>query len=46
MIRALNTSATGMIAQEKNVDTIANNIANVNTNGFKKSRAEFAMDQV
>jgi flagellar basal-body rod protein FlgG len=41
MIKALNTSATGMTAQEKNVDTIANNIANVNTTGFKQSRTEF-----
>ena len=41
MIKALNTAATGMAAQETNVSTIANNIANVNTNGFKKSRAEF-----
>ncbi len=41
MIRALNTSATGMHAQETNVDNIANNIANVNTTGFKKSRTEF-----
>ena len=41
MIRALNTAATGMTAQEKNVDTIANNIANVNTTGFKKGSTEF-----
>ena len=41
MIRALNTSATGMASQEANVNTISNNIANVNTNGFKKERAEF-----
>lgn len=41
MIRALHTSATGMAAQESNVNTISNNIANVNTTGFKKGRTEF-----
>ena len=41
MIKSLYTSATGMKAQQNNMDTIANNIANVSTNGFKKSRAEF-----
>ena len=41
MIRALHTSATGMTAQESNVNTISNNIANVNTTGFKKQRTEF-----
>lgn len=41
MIKSLNTAATGMIAQQSNMDTIANNIANVSTNGFKKGRAEF-----
>lgn len=41
MIRALYTSATGMHAQETNIDVIANNLANVNTTGFKKSRADF-----
>ncbi len=41
MIRALHTSATGMVAQESNVNTISNNIANVNTTGFKKGRTEF-----
>lgn len=41
MIKSLNTAATGMVAQQNNMDTIANNIANVNTNGFKKGRAEF-----
>jgi flagellar basal-body rod protein FlgG len=38
MIRALFTAATGMIGQQMNIDTIANNLANVNTTGFKKSR--------
>jgi flagellar basal-body rod protein FlgG len=41
MIRALFTAATGMIAQQLNVDTISNNMANVNTTGFKKSRVNF-----
>ena len=42
MIRALYTAATGMQAQQLNIDVIAHNLANVNTTGFKKSRAEFA----
>src|SRR5262249_9534575 len=41
VIRALYTAATGMEAQQVNIDTIANNIANVNTTGFKQGRAEF-----
>lgn len=41
MIRALWTAATGMEAQQLNIDTIANNLANVNTTGFKKSRVNF-----
>ena len=41
MLKSLNTAATGMAAQQSNMDVIANNIANVSTNGFKKSRAEF-----
>jgi len=41
MIRALHTAATGMGAQEANVNNISNNIANVNTTGFKKARTEF-----
>lgn len=41
IMRALNTAATGMAAQESQVDTISNNIANVNTVGFKKQRTEF-----
>ena len=41
MIRSLWTAATGMQAQELNIDVISNNLANVNTSGFKKSRAEF-----
>lgn len=41
MLKALNTAATGMQAQQTNMDVIANNMANVSTMGFKKSRAEF-----
>lgn len=41
MLRSLNTAATGMNAQQQNMDVIANNMANINTQGFKKSRAEF-----
>lgn len=41
MIRALWTAASGMQAQQLNIDVIANNLANVNTSGFKKSRADF-----
>jgi flagellar basal-body rod protein FlgG len=42
MIPALRTAASGMQAQQMNIDTIANNLANVNTIGFRRSRAEFA----
>jgi flagellar basal-body rod protein FlgG len=41
MIRSLWTAATGMAAQQMNLDVIANNLANVNTTGFKKSRVDF-----
>ncbi len=41
MVRSLWTAATGMIAQQNNVDTIANNLANVNTNGYKTEVNEF-----
>ncbi len=41
MIRALYTAASGMNAQQANIDNVANNLANVNTTGFKKSRVEF-----
>ena len=37
----LRTSASGMIAQQRMVDVIANNLANVNTTGFKRSRVSF-----
>jgi len=40
-MRALRTAATGMAAQQLNVEVISNNIANMNTVGFKKQRAEF-----
>ena len=41
MIRALYTAASGMNAQQANIDTIAHNLANVNTAGFKRTRLEF-----
>jgi flagellar basal-body rod protein FlgG len=41
MIRALWTAASGMQSQQLNIDVIANNLANVNTTGFKKSRPDF-----
>lgn len=41
MMRSLYTAATGMIAEQTNVDTISNNLANVNTTGFKAERTEF-----
>jgi flagellar basal-body rod protein FlgG len=41
VIRALYTAASGMNAQQANIDNVANNLANVNTTGFKKSRVEF-----
>ncbi|HUX51588.1 MAG TPA: flagellar basal-body rod protein FlgG [Spirochaetia bacterium] len=41
MMRALWTAASGMIGQQFNIDTIANNLANVNTTGFKKNRPDF-----
>src|SRR5215468_7186028 len=40
-MRALTTAATGMMAQELNVQVISNNIANMRTTGFKRQRAEF-----
>ncbi|MFA4924414.1 MAG: flagellar basal body protein, partial [Ignavibacteriaceae bacterium] len=39
--RALRTAASGLYAQQLNVEVISNNIANVNTTGFKKNKAEF-----
>jgi flagellar basal-body rod protein FlgG len=40
-MRSLNIAATGMLAQQMNVEVISNNIANVNTSGYKRQRAEF-----
>ena len=40
-MRALSIAATGMNAQQTNLEVIANNIANINTTGFKRARAEF-----
>ena len=41
MIRALYSAAAGMTSQQLNLDVISNNLANVNTTGFKKSKIEF-----
>ena len=41
MVRSLWTGASGMIGQQAQVDVISNNLANVNTHGFKKQRVEF-----
>ena len=41
MLRALYSSAAGMQSQQTNLDVISNNLANVNTTGFKKNKAEF-----
>lgn len=41
MMRALWTAGSGMIAQQGNIDNISNNLANVNTTGFKKARVDF-----
>lgn len=41
MIRSLWTAASGMVGQQFNIDTISNNLANVNTVGYKQNRAEF-----
>src|SRR5207342_3891212 len=40
-MRALNIAASGMLAQQTNVEVIANNLANMNTTGYKQQRAEF-----
>lgn len=42
VMRSLSIAATGMNAQQTNLDVIANNIANINTTGYKRSRAEFS----
>jgi flagellar basal-body rod protein FlgG len=41
MLKAFSTAATGMAAQQTMVDSIANNLANINTNGFKRSQVNF-----
>ncbi|MBI2263995.1 MAG: flagellar basal-body rod protein FlgG [Armatimonadetes bacterium] len=41
MMRSFYTAATGMMAQQLNMDTITNNLANVNTTGYKKARVDF-----
>ncbi len=41
MFRSLNVAATGMVAQETQLDTISNNLANANTTGYKRQTAEF-----
>ena len=41
MVRSLWTAATGMNGQQNNIDTISNNLSNVNTSGYKQQRAEF-----
>lgn len=41
MLRAFSTAATGMIGQQAMVDVISNNLANINTNGFKRSQVSF-----
>ena len=41
MMRSLWTAASGMIGQQFNIDTIANNLSNVNTTGFKRSQINF-----
>ena len=41
MIQALYTAASGMVGQQKNIDVIANNVSNINTDGFKMSRLDF-----
>ncbi|MCZ4280493.1 flagellar basal-body rod protein FlgG [Kiloniella laminariae] len=41
-MRSLNIGATGMLAQQLNVEVISNNIANLSTTGFKRQRAEFS----
>jgi len=40
-MRSLHIAATGMLAQQTNVETISNNLANMNTTGYKRRRAEF-----
>ena len=46
MIRALYTAASGMKAQQTNLDITSNNLANVNTTGFKKDFAQVLLLRV
>ena len=46
MMRSLWSAASGMIAQQTNVDSIANNLANVNTTGYKNEKAEIGRAHV
>ena len=41
MMRSLYTAASGMTGQQYNIDTISNNLSNVNTTGFKQNRVDF-----
>lgn len=41
MLKAFSTAATGMTAQQMMIDVIANNLANINTSGFKRSQIDF-----
>jgi len=41
MLRAFSTAATGMTAQQKMIDVVSNNLANINTTGFKRSQVDF-----
>jgi flagellar basal body rod protein FlgG len=41
MIKALTAAATGLEAQQANIERISNDLANVNTDGYKRSRTEF-----
>ena len=41
MMRSLWSAASGMLAQQTNIDTIANNLSNVNTTGYKRDTVEF-----
>ena len=41
MVRSLWTAATGMNGQQASIDAISNNLSNVNTRGYKQTRAEF-----
>ncbi len=40
-MRALNIAATGMLAQQRNVEVVSNNLANMNTTGYMRRRTEF-----